>query len=252
MAHGIGVKVRNPKVIIVSAVALLVLLVSTSAIYAGGGDSRTYEVTITKLTLGQPLTPPVLAAHKNKAEFFTVGDPASVGIHHLAENGGGAWLVAALANDVNVFDIVQGTAPIVPAGDPGSTGIPSSAVLSITTDKGAKRLSFVSMLICTNDGFTGNNSLKLPKKVGDVVNASSNGYDAGTEMNTEDFADLVPPCQPLVGIGSPDTGTGVSNPALAEGGIVTVHPGVAGIDDLVPAVHGWTDPVASITIERIS
>ena len=27
-----------------------------------------------------------------------------------------------------------------------------------------------------------------------------NAYDAGTEMNTEDFADMVPPCQGLIGV----------------------------------------------------
>jgi hypothetical protein len=77
----------------------------------------------------------------------------------------------------------------------------------------------------------------------------TNSYDAGTEINTEDFADMVPPCQGLVGVSSGEPGTGTSNPALAEGGVIHAHPGVAGIADLVPGVHGWTDPVALVTIE---
>ena len=44
----------------------------------------------------------------------------------------------------------------------------------------------------------------------------TNGYDAGTELNTEDFADIVPPCQGLIGVSSEDGGTGMSDPSLAE------------------------------------
>ena len=245
-------KTQRPKLIIISAIALLTLLVSTSVIYANGGGTRTYEVTITNLTSGQPLTPPVLATHKKKLGAFKVGESASVGIHHIAENGGNAWLVAALTNDANVFDVFEGAEPIVPVGNPGGTLFADSAVFNITTDKKANRLTLVSMLICTNDGFTGKDSLKLPKKIGDVVTTSSIGYDAGTEMNTEGFADLVPPCAVLSGVPAGAPGTGVSNPMLAEGGVIEIHPGIMGDFDLSPVPHGWVDPVADIKIERIS
>lgn len=87
--------------------------------------------------------------------------------------------------------------------------------------------------------------------MGDSVTVLTNSYDAGTEINTEDFADLVPPCQGLVGVSPGEAGTGASNPAHAEGGVIHMHPGVAGIADLIPAVHGWTDPVALVTIEAV-
>jgi len=125
---------------------------------------------------------------------------------------------------------------------------------SIRGSRRAHRLSFVSMLVCTNDGFTGVDSVKLPSAKGDKVSRSTNGYDAHTEMNTEDYADIVPPCQSLIGedAGENDPGTGVSNPALAEGGVIRHHRGIQGTDDLDPAIHGWTDPVARIKIERTS
>jgi hypothetical protein len=107
------------------------------------------------------------------------------------------------------------------------------------------------MLICTNDGFTGVSSLRLPHHVGQTFVVRSAGYDAGTEVNTEDFADMVPPCQALVGVSSGEAGTGTSNPALAEGGVIHHHAGIAGIADLVPAVHGWHDPVVEIAVERV-
>jgi hypothetical protein len=83
------------------------------------------------------------------------------------------------------------------------------------------------------------------------VTTRSAGYDAGTERNTEDFADIVPPCQSLVGVSSGEAGTGTSDPALAEGAVIHHHPGIAGGADLLTAVHGWTDPVAEITVERV-
>jgi len=50
------------------------------------------------------------------------------------------------------------------------------------------------------------------------------------------------------------TGTGASNPALAEGGVTHHHPGIRGGSDLVPEVHGWDvdEPVAEITVQRIA
>jgi hypothetical protein len=122
--------------------------------------------------------------------------------------------------------------------------------LTIDARRKAKRLSWVSMLICTNDGLTGVDSLKLPREVGKSKGRRTNGYDAHTEINTEDYADIVPPCQGLIGDSSGEPGTGVSNPALAEGGVIAHHEGILGGSDLDPAIHGWTDPVARIKVER--
>jgi hypothetical protein len=212
----------------------------------------TYEVTITDLTGGQPLTPPVVATHRAATGMFSVGKPASFALKEIAENGNLAPMIAQLGGDKHVSDSVAATAPLVPAGLPGSAMFGDSVTLTVTASEGAKFLSFASMLICTNDGFTGVDSLRLPKDVGDAVVVRSAGYDAGTEINTEDFADIVPPCQGLVGVSSGEPGTGTSNPALAEGGVIHHHPGIAGGADLVPAIHGWTDPVAEISVERVA
>ncbi|MBT8462090.1 MAG: hypothetical protein KJO44_06155 [Gemmatimonadetes bacterium] len=48
-----------------------------------------------------------------------------------------------------------------------------------------------------------------------------------------------------------DTGSGMSHPALAENGVIRHHPGVSGGNDLLTGLHGWTDPVARVTIRRI-
>ena len=137
------------------------------------------------------------------------------------------------------------------AANPGGTPCGDRVTLTITADKHARLLTYISMLIRTNDGFTGVTELGLPRHVGDPVVRSLAGYDAGTEVNTEDFADIVPPCQGLIGVSSGEPGTGTTNPALAEGGVIRHHPGIVGGNDLLPPVHGWTDPVATIAVERV-
>jgi hypothetical protein len=231
----------------VAALAFLVTISSAAA----EGPIATYEMTIDDLTAGQPLTPPVVATHRAATGIFTVGQPASFALKEIAENGNLAPMLVQLGADKHVSDSVAAAAPLVPAGLPGSAMFGDSVTFTVTASEGAKFLSFASMLICTNDGFTGVDSLRLPKDVGDTVRVQSAGYDAGTELNTEDFADIVPPCQGLVGVSSGEPGAGTSNPALAEGGVIHHHPGIAGGADLVPAVHGWMDPVAVITVERV-
>jgi hypothetical protein len=106
------------------------------------------------------------------------------------------------------------------------------------------------MLICTNDGFTGVDGVKLPNRVGQSVTNYTQGYDAGTEINTEMFEDLVPPCGPLTGQDSMGQGTGMSDPDLAENGVIHHHDGILGVGDLDPAINDWNNPVAKITVER--
>jgi hypothetical protein len=176
---------------------------------------------------------------------FVVGEAASFELKEIAENGNLTPMVEALSNNRHVSDVV-----VAVAGDPPPLLPGGSVTFMITADPGAKFLSFASMLICTNDGFTGIDSVLLPIRVGGSVTVETAGYDAGTEINTEDFADIVPPCPPLTGVPSDVPGTGVSNPALAEGGVIRHHLGIQGIADLVPAIHGWTDPVAEVEITR--
>jgi hypothetical protein len=230
-----------------AAGAALVLAVSAGA----APTVATYEVTIANLMNGQPLTPPLIATHRAATGIFDVGSTASFGVKEIAENGNLGPLRDQLEADKHVAGVAAGGFPLVPAGLPGSGMGSPTVTLTVTSTQGANRISFESMLICTNDGFTGVNSLRLPVQIGDSVTVSTNAYDAGTEVNTEDFADMVPPCQGLVGVSTGEPGTDVSNPALAEGGVIEHHEGIAGGEDLVPGVHGWTDPVARITVERI-
>jgi hypothetical protein len=196
----------------------------------------TYEITITNLTSGQPITPAVFAAHSGRHDLFRRGAVASNGIQQLAENGGVAVLAAEAAGNPSIAaSTVVGVAPLAPG---------TSASVSLKVVGRANRFSLASMLVCTNDGFGGIDGRRLPSTVGSERTYHARAFDAGTELNTELFADLVPPCD-----GDPMTGTGMSNPALAEGGTIGRHSGIAGVGDLTDA-HAWDGPVVSIRIER--
>ncbi len=219
-----------------TAAVIAVMAAVIVATRASAQQNVTYSVTIENLTSGQPFTPPVVAAHTNQIDLFEVGQAASNEVKEIAENGNNDPMVALIGGSSAVLDSAVGTAPIMPGG---------SATLSIQAPAGSL-LSVVFMLICTNDGFSGVDSLSLPASGSSSVD--KNAYDAGTETNTEDFADIVPPCQDLIGVSSADAGTGMSDPALAEGGVITSHPGIQGGTDLTVADHGWTDPVVRITV----
>jgi hypothetical protein len=238
------------RLMLAAGVATLGAVALAPAAFAG---EREYEVTITDLTSGQPLTPPVVATHRHKHDVFEVGQPASVGVREIAENGNSAPLLAFLeADPLNQFSgfAESTTGPLVPAGVPGDAMFDQSATVTVDADRRTHRLSFVSMLICTNDGFTGVDGLRLPHRVGKSTTVRTNSYDAFTERNTEDYAHMVPPCQALIGDSSGEPGTGVSDPALAEGGVITHHEGIQGGADLKPELHGWDDPVAELQVER--
>lgn len=211
----------------------------------------TYEVVIENLTGTQPLTPAVVATHGSSLQLFARGSAASPELQDLAENGGVPGLLAALRGDADVADVA-----VAAAGDPPPIMPGAAVTATVTGGPDAAYLSAAAMLICTNDGFIGVAGLPLPKMIGESAEHTAVAYDAGTERNTEDFADLVPPCQGLRGVSSDDAGTGMSNPDLAEGGLIAHHVGIDGglpYSDLTVEAHGWDieAPVVKITVTRI-
>jgi hypothetical protein len=226
-------RMRRLLVLVVAlATALAMLVIPAGA--SDGDRTRTYKVTITNLTDSQMTTPMVVATHSNRFTLFRVGREASHGLQQVAENGAVPVLVAELEGIRQVADVgVAGMAPVPPG---------ESVKVLVEAPQWAPRFSVAGMLICTNDGFGGISAGRLPGS--GSVTFLGRSYDAGTEINTEAYEDLVPPCD---GLGQ----TGETNPALAENGVVHLHQGIQGIADLDPALHGWTDPVIKIVIERV-
>ena len=79
--------------------------------------------------------------------------------------------------------------------------------------------SYISMIVCTNDGFTGINGMTLPAP-GASVTAMGIPYDAGSESNIQDTSYFV---------GAPPCGGDPVNISDDEGGVIAAHPGQAGV-----------------------
>ncbi|MFC7176770.1 spondin domain-containing protein [Halosegnis marinus] len=214
-------------------------------------DERRYRVTVANLTPGQPFTPPAVAAHSADVEVFAVGDPANEPTRQVAENGNLGPLVDLIGATDEIRGAAVGDAPLVPRSDPGDTGYPSYASLELTADEEAPYLTFVGMLVATNDGIVGLDTVPLPGAVNASRTYYANGYDVGTERNTELYEDLVPPAKTLIVGGEPE-GTTESDPDLAEDDVVRPHPGIVGDGDLDPDVYGWDEPAALVQVERLA
>ncbi|WP_277554563.1 spondin domain-containing protein [Halobaculum limi] len=217
----------------------------------GGGNARTYRVTVANLTPGQPFTPPAVALHRPSVQVFSVGEPANEPTQQLAENGNLDPLLELIGQTDAIRTAAVGGSPLVPKSDPGETGLPYYSSLELSADASATHMTVVSMLIATNDGIVGLDTVELPSEVNASETHYANGYDVGTEENTELYEDLVPPAQSLILGGEADGGTAESNPDLAEDGVIRPHPGISGDGDLDPAVYGWDEPAALVHVERI-
>lgn len=233
--------------------ALLAIPSMASATYPHPVPSTpVYEITLTNLTPTQWFTPPVVAIHTTQADVYSRGAAASFGVKEIAENGNVSPLVEALTGAPGVTSVGVG----VSLSGPPPLGPGSTTKLTLAGQGARDRLSLVAMLICTNDGFAGIDTINIPNKVGQSRTAYARDFDAGTEINTEDLADIVPPCQGLNGVaddnGAP--GTGASNPSLAENGVIRAHKGVREVADLTWESHGWDThaPVLKLTVTRVA
>ncbi len=205
--------------------------------------TRVYDVTLTNLTTGQPFSPGVLVTHRRSTAFFRVGSPASEGLRLIAEDGDERVAIAELTGRRGVFQVVDVN---MPTGRVGGS-LPTSRTFRIEAGPGATRLSLAVMLICTNDGFTGLAGVKLPRHFTPQTHVAA-GYDAGTEANDERSPSIVDPC---FAIGPTMGGAADGNARTPTSGEVRHHPGISGGADLDPGAHGWRDPVARITIQRV-
>ena len=204
----------------------------------GWSDKMTtgsYEVVLENLTsatgpgASQPFSPPVLVTHKSRVSLFRVHHYASDELRQIAEDAVNGPMVEKLEDSQKVLAVAQGTGVIFPG---------SSASFTIDARRGYHKFSLVSMLVNTNDAFTGISGANLPLKGEKVYYLYA--YDAGTEQNTE-LTDHIPgPCcgNPLVRVPTRER--------------ISIHQGILGIGNLDPAVYNWDKKVAKLTIRRIN
>ncbi len=249
-------KLQYQTIIKYAAVIFLVLLFAGGGtVFADGSSWATYRITIQNLSESQPMSPAVGATHRKQIGMFEVGEAASPGLEDIAEDGNQERMFNRfndLVSDMvtGVFGNPAGMPPLTPNGT--TVGDFSDALTRTLEARPWDRFSMATMLICTNDGFTGLDRVKLPKRGAKMYRL--NGYDAGTEDNTEMSTDIVDPCStlgPVVLSGDPNGNVDDAvdtDPSMP----IKHHPGIDGtVGDLFPA-HDWENPVAKVTITRIS
>jgi len=152
----------------------------------GGGNNNNvvedaqFEITTTNLTNAQIMSPVAVIMHNAGFNNFIDGETASVAVETLAEGGDNAPLLA----DAAVADeyIVSGSAgPVLPSS------VGSALTLDVPADQLSDlRLSVMSMLIRTNDAFTGLNATNISDmEVGSSRTFTAPTWDAGTEFDDE-------------------------------------------------------------------
>jgi hypothetical protein len=236
---------------LIVVIALMALLAVAAPAAAEGDDHtsdlRTYEVTLTNRATGQPISPPVLVTHDRDIRFWQRGTAASAGIVAIAEDGNPAVAVSMLDGVEGVTDVVNVGRPLTRKGT--TVGDFTDSVTITIQARPGDRLSFAGMLICTNDGFTGIDSLRLPDNSRTRV-AYAGGYDAGSEINTERSEDIVDACSLLGPVVLDGDDNGNENAAVDANGVVSRHRGIVGESDLLSA-HNWNRGVVKIKVKMI-
>ncbi len=212
-----------------NAIATLLVGIACAGVATARADTRTFQLTLTNLTLGQTFSPPLFATHDSTESLWNVGDAASFGLTQLAEEGDNSALALDLSLAPGSVGSVLASSALLAPG--------ASATYFLTTDSDHPFLSSAWMLAYTNDGFSGTQGLEF-----NLFGAQGNGvfdlgsYDAGTEVNNE-LAQFVP------GLGGH-----LEDP---EHGVITEpHPGILGIGD-IPLSRNFSGSVARLSITTV-
>jgi hypothetical protein len=200
----------------------------------GAPPRKAFEVgaTLVNQTRGQPITSPVVVVHDKNADLLTYTRPRELlGIDKFSEGGDGAILLDTLSEMPGVVSVRQWhtVGPIAP-GDSYSNNVRAFV---------GNTVSVLGMFACTNDGYVvasaevGGSALKV-----NSVSPTATVFDSGAENNDETAATV--PC--LGGDAA------AFSEVLGENGR-REHPGIIGIGDLDPVLHGWNaDMTAMLTL----
>ncbi len=205
-----------------------------------------FEVSVTNLTAGQPLSPLALVAHQSGWKAFSTGAPASEALEMLAESGDNGPLIMAATEDTQVLTTASGAGILTP----GSTESLSFTVAESAL--GTLSLSLVSMLVNTNDAIAALNDASLATlAAGESASFMLNTYDTGTEANTES-ADTVPGPAATGGAreGFNAARDDVRDAVYVHAGVVTADDGL--LSSTLSAAHRWDHPALQVHVSRLN
>lgn len=207
-----------------------------------------WDVSITNLTHGTYFAPVLVTAHGHDTHLFEPGMAASSALREAAECGSLTALISLPEIGGVDADTVEN-----PAAGPLAPGDSTMAMLT-TSDT---HLSIVAMMVPTNDGFIGLDSVHIPGDAG-TYTYYLDAYDAGTEANDElmDTSGCTVGMPGIPAAPGGDAGSGGSGVSSADSNtMIHVHRGVlgdtdatAGASDLDSTVHRWQNPVAKVVV----
>lgn len=199
-------------------------------------SNYSYEVTVTNLTYAQPMSPVAVILH-DEGDIWELGYSASVALEVLAESGDNSNLLA----ESIVLSGQSGSGLIMP-------GMSETIAVSLE-DNHPERFSLATMLVNTNDAFTGVSGMDLTNlRVGESISFTTRSYDAGTEKNSELILTIPGPA-------SSGTGEGF-NELRDDYDKVGMHAGVVSVDDglstsVLTQAHKFDNPTLRVTISRL-
>lgn len=209
-----------------------------SSLLAGCNDSDNdyykYQIKVQNLTNGQPMSPVAIVFH-DTGKLWEVGTPASNALEVLAESGDNSQVLGQSF----VSRGESGAGVIMP-------GMSESIEISFDNDK-PQLLSIATMLVNTNDAFTGVNAVNINDlRKGESISLHTRSYDAGTEENSE-LASTIP---------GPAAGGEGYNSERDDIDLVGMHAGVVSSDDgltqsVLTQAHRFSNPTLLITVSRL-
>lgn len=222
-------------------------LAVVSSLSAAPAMAQDLDIKITNLTNAIYFTPFLVAAHDSSSHLFMEGSAASSSLQAMAEGGD----ISGLSTDIQAS---AGNVVENPAGGLLAPGANTSFMLMSNT--GNDQLSLTAMMLPTNDGFVGADSIAVPSAKG-TYTYYLNAYDAGTEANDEQITGGGAPG--VAGIPADpggNAGTGGTGVAAADNNsMIHIHRGnlgdsnaTGGSSDLDNTVHRWLNPVAEVII----
>jgi hypothetical protein len=201
--------------------------------------TNSYQVTVTNLTYAQPMSPLALVLH-NEGKLWAVGEMASVALENLAESGDNSAILAE-----NMVLSGQGGAGLLL---PGMSEMVSVSYTFMGEENAPMMLSLATMLVNTNDAFTGITAMKINNlTVGESISFTTSSYDSGTEKNSELMTTIPGPA-------GGGTGEGF-NAERDDTDKVAMHSGIVSVDDglMVSALtqaHRFDNPTLAVRVER--
>jgi len=235
---------RLPTYLTVS-LASVALLTLSACVHEEDDDDMamqaTYQITVTNLTNGQPLTPLGVVIHEATYMPWQLGSAVSVGLETLAESGSpAAFLSEADANTAVAMSASSTNGPFGPG---------ASEMVSLSVDYSTDlQLTVAAMLANTNDAFTGVRNWDIGGlAVGESATTMTRVFDAGTEANTETAGSMPGPA--AMGEGFNADRSADLNRLTVHGGVVTADDGL--ITSALDESHRWLGQAAKVVVTRM-